>query len=89
MAPGVELRENLRFDPGETANSSEFAAALIDGIDLYVNDAFGASHRSHASIVGPPATPPSALEKINPSPALDQKWVGKFASGILTSSRKR
>ncbi len=54
LAPGVELLENLRFDPGETANDDAFVKQLIDGQDLYVNDAFGASHRSHASIVGPP-----------------------------------
>jgi phosphoglycerate kinase len=64
LAPGVELRENLRFDPGETANSDEFTAELIDGIDLYVNDAFGASHRAHASIVGPPTSLPSAMGRL-------------------------
>jgi phosphoglycerate kinase len=61
LAPDVELLENLRFDPGETGNSDEFTAQLIEGIDLYVNDAFGASHRAHASIVGPPAALPSAM----------------------------
>ena len=54
LAPGVELLENLRFDPGETSNAPAFVATLVDGIDGYVNDAFGASHRAHASIVGPP-----------------------------------
>ena len=54
LAPGVELLENLRFDPGEEANDPAFAATLVEGIDGYVNDAFGASHRAHASIVGPP-----------------------------------
>src|ERR671912_467060 len=58
LAPGVELRENLRFDPGETANDPAFTQRLIEGVDLYVNDAFGASHRAHASIVGPPAALP-------------------------------
>ena len=60
LAPGVELLENLRYDAGEEANSPEFTAKLIEGIDLYVNDAFGASHRAHASIVGPPQFLPSA-----------------------------
>ena len=60
LAPGVELLENLRFSPGETANDPAFVAELVAGQDLYVNDAFGASHRAHASIVGPPLTLPSA-----------------------------
>ncbi len=61
LAPGVELMENLRYDPGEEANDPEFVAKLIEGIDLYVDDAFGACHRAHASIVGPPRTLPSAM----------------------------
>jgi phosphoglycerate kinase len=64
LAPGVELLENLRFDAGETSNSPEFVAQLIEGIDGYVNDAFGASHRSHASIVGPPQHVPSAMGRL-------------------------
>jgi phosphoglycerate kinase len=61
LAPGVELMENLRFHPGEEGNDPAFVANLIDGIDLYVDDAFGAAHRAHASIVGPPKTLPSAM----------------------------
>jgi phosphoglycerate kinase len=64
LAPGVELLENLRFDAGETGNDPAFVAKLVDGQDLYVNDAFGASHRSHASIVGPPQTLPSAAGRL-------------------------
>jgi phosphoglycerate kinase len=60
LAPGVALLENLRFDPGEEADDPGFVARLVDGFDAYVNDAFGASHRAHASIVGPPALLPSA-----------------------------
>lgn len=48
----VAMLENLRFDPGEEANSGEFSHSLASLADVYVNDAFGASHRSHASIVG-------------------------------------
>jgi phosphoglycerate kinase len=61
LAPGVELMENLRFDPGEEGNDPGFVVSLIDGIDAYVDDAFGACHRAHASIVGPPQTLPSAM----------------------------
>lgn len=64
LAPEVTLVENLRFNPGETANDPAFVAELIAGQDLYVNDAFGASHRAHASIVGPPQTLPSAMGKL-------------------------
>ena len=64
LAPGVELLENLRFDPGETGNDPVFVQKLIEGQDLYVNDAFGASHRAHASIVGPPAHLPSAAGRL-------------------------
>jgi phosphoglycerate kinase len=64
LAPGVELRENLRFDPGEEANDERFGAALVQDVDAYVNDAFGASHRAHASIVGPPRHVPSAMGRL-------------------------
>ena len=61
LAPGVELMENLRYNPGEEGNDPQFVASLIQGIDAYVDDAFGACHRAHASIVGPPRTLPSAM----------------------------
>jgi phosphoglycerate kinase len=48
----VEVLENTRFQPGETANDPGFARELADGCDLYVNDAFGSAHRAHASTVG-------------------------------------
>jgi phosphoglycerate kinase len=60
----VELMENLRFDPGEEGNDPAFVAKLVAGHDLYVDDAFGAAHRAHASIVGPPQTLPSAAGRL-------------------------
>jgi 3-phosphoglycerate kinase len=54
LVPDERLRvlENTRFDPGETKNDPETARRLADGMDLYVNDAFGSAHRAHASTVG-------------------------------------
>jgi phosphoglycerate kinase len=48
----LRLLENLRFDPREEANDPEFARQLADDNDEYVNDAFGAAHRAHASTEG-------------------------------------
>jgi len=64
LAPGVALLENLRFDPGEEANDPAFVARLVEGFDCYVNDAFGASHRRHASVVGPPTRLASAAGRL-------------------------
>lgn len=50
----VLLLENLRFDPGEESNDPQFAFALAALAEVYADDAFGAAHRSHASIVGAP-----------------------------------
>lgn len=64
LAPGVELLENLRFDAGEESDSPAFVERLVEGVDMYVDDAFGAAHRAHASIVGPPRTLPSAMGRL-------------------------
>ena len=60
LCPEVELLENLRFNPGEEANDPAFGASLVEGFDYYINEAFGASHRAHASIMVPPTLVPSA-----------------------------
>jgi phosphoglycerate kinase len=53
LRPGeVVMLENLRFHPGEERNDPGFARALADGFTHYVNDAFGAAHRAHASTEG-------------------------------------
>ncbi|MGO9878716.1 MAG: phosphoglycerate kinase [Acidimicrobiales bacterium] len=64
LMPGVKLLENLRFSPGEEGNDPEFVLKLIEGQDVYVNDAFGVSHRAHASVVGPPKYLPSAAGRL-------------------------
>ncbi|MBI4132897.1 MAG: phosphoglycerate kinase, partial [Candidatus Sungbacteria bacterium] len=71
---GVLLFENVRFYPGEEKNDALFAKKLAHTADLYVNEAFGASHREHASIV--------ALVKFLPS------YAGPlFAKEVRTLSR--
>jgi len=54
LVDGVEFLENLRKNPGEEGNSEEFAKELASKADIYVNEAFSVSHRTHASIVGVP-----------------------------------
>ena len=48
----VTVLENTRFDPGETTNDPETARRLAEGMELFVNDAFGSAHRAHASTEG-------------------------------------
>jgi phosphoglycerate kinase len=60
LIDGVQLLENLRFNPGEEGNNEAFGASLVAGFDYYINEAFGASHRAHASIMIPPTLVPSA-----------------------------
>lgn len=50
--PYIALWENVRFWPEEEKNNRQFAKALVTGQDIFINEAFSASHREHASIVG-------------------------------------
>ena len=52
QAGEILLLENLRFNPGETKNDEEFASKLASMADVYINDAFGVSHRAHSSVEG-------------------------------------
>ena len=61
MSPAdVVLLENLRFEPGETENDPDLSDQLAALADAYVDDAFGAAHRAHASVVGIAERLPSA-----------------------------
>jgi phosphoglycerate kinase len=63
-AGDVAMLENLRFDPGEEANDPGFADELAALADTYVDDAFGAAHRAHASVVGVPERLPAAAGRL-------------------------
>ncbi len=60
----ILLLENVRFEPGETRNDPEFARRLAELADVYVNDAFGAAHRAHASTEGVAKLLPSAAGRL-------------------------
>jgi phosphoglycerate kinase len=65
LQPGdMLLLENVRFEPGETENDDDLARALASLADVYVNDAFGAAHRAHASTEGVAHHLPSAAGRL-------------------------
>ncbi len=77
----ILLLENLRFHPGEEKNDAAFARELARGIDVYVDDAFGAAHRAHASI--------EALARLVPARAagLLMEAEVRFLSKLLSPER--
>ncbi len=96
LAPGdVALLENLRFHPGEEANESGFAQALAALGDIYVNDAFSAAHRAHASTAALVALLPSAagrnmqaeLEALSAALENPQRPVAAVVGGAKVSSK--
>ncbi|MBT9154650.1 MAG: Phosphoglycerate kinase [Firmicutes bacterium] len=83
LKPGeIVMLENLRFHAAEEKNSPEFAEALARLADVYVNDAFGATHRAHASVSGVPALIQPAAAGFLMSKELD------FLGGALESPRR-
>lgn len=80
----VMLLENLRYNPGEVANDSEFASRLASMADIYINDAFGASHRRHGSIF---ALPEHFDKEHKAAGFLMQKEVNFFHRSVLNPSR--
>ena len=82
LRPGeIALLENLRFHKGEEENSAEFAAALAKLGDVYVDDAFSAAHRAHASIAALAHLLPAAAGK------LMEAELGALTSALETPSR--
>jgi phosphoglycerate kinase len=77
----ILVLENVRFEPGETTNDPEFARALASLASVYVNDAFGAAHRAHASTAGVAQLLPSAAGR------LLEREVSTL-NGILESPRR-
>lgn len=82
LNPGqVLLLENLRFHPGEEENDPSFAQQLASLADLYVNDAFGAAHRAHASTAGVPRYLPAV------SGLLMEKELEALGNALTNPSR--
>ena len=96
LAPGdIAVLENLRFHKGEEKNDAQFAAALARSGDIYVNDAFSAAHRAHASTEGlarllPAFAGPLMIEEIGALRAVldaPQRPVAALVGGAKVSSK--
>jgi len=96
MRPGdVSILENTRFWPGEEANDPEFAKAIAANGDFYVNDAFSAAHRAHASTEGVTRFLPSyagramqkELEALDKALGNPDKTVAADVGGVKVSSK--
>lgn len=83
-AGDIMLLENLRFNPGEVSNDSKFANRLASMADIYINDAFGASHRRHASIF---ALPEHYDKEHKAAGFLMQKEVNFFHRSVMNPTR--
>lgn len=91
----IGLLENTRFWPGEEANDPEFAAAIAANADLYVNDAFSAAHRAHASTEGLARILPAfagrsmqkELEALDKALGAPEKPVAAVVGGAKVSSK--
>ncbi len=83
-AGDIMLLENLRFNPGEVSNDSKFANRLASMADIYINDAFGASHRRHASIF---ALPEHFDIEHKAAGFLMQKEVNFFHRSVMNPTR--
>ena len=73
----VLVLENLRFHAGEEKNDPDFAKALRELADVYVNDAFGTAHRNHASTYGVPAAMPKGTRAIGFLMEKELKFLGE------------
>ena len=81
LGGGVVLLENSRFYPGETKNDAGFAAELAAPFDLYVDDAFGAAHRAHATTVG-------AAERLPGAAGLLMEAEIDYLDGVLSDPER-
>ena len=87
LGPGdVLLLENTRFEPGETENDQKLAETLATLADLYVNDAFGAAHRAHASTEGV-AAPPARLRRAAAGARDERAERGRRVAGQAAGRR--